>query len=107
MRARKPKRYGSRNIGICQSLWVDNLYMTCLRQIVYKHWTNTFIKVLIYKTNAVYGLKHNSMDFRYGYTLNSVLNMYMICQAYMRFIDMSYINMVYKDTFMNVIFLWY
>ena len=62
MRARRLGRYGSRNIGICQSLWVDNLYMTGLHQIVYKHWTNTFIKVLIYKTNVVYGLKHNYMD---------------------------------------------
>ena len=66
MRARKPKRYGSRNIGICQFLWVDKLYMTCLCQIVYKHWTNTFIKILIYKANAVYGLKYDFMDFRYG-----------------------------------------
>ena len=46
-------------------------------KFVYKHWTNTFIKVLIYKINAIYRLKHDFMDFRYDNTLSSVLFMYM------------------------------
>ena len=66
MQARRLERYGSRNIGICQSLWVDKLYMACLCQIVYKHWTDTFIKILIYKENVVYELKYDFMNFRYG-----------------------------------------
>ena len=58
MHERGPGRHGSQNIGIRQSLWVDNFYMTCLCQIIYKHWINTFIKLLNYKANAGFRLDH-------------------------------------------------
>ena len=43
------------------------------------------------KTNAIYGLKHDFMDFRYDNTLSSVLFMYMTYKSYWWFIDMIYL----------------
>ena len=67
-----------------------------------------FYKFLIFKINAVFRLDYVLWIFRYDRTLNSVLDMYLVLSSIpeiYQFIDMIYIDMIYKNTSMGERFL--